>query len=509
MIIRFRNLGKIKKTELDLRPMTVIIGPNNSNKTYIAYSIYGLWRAQRRRFRSSLAFSLQKGLGNSAGNQQRSSPTHAHFFVDVTPEFLGHIMERVRSVCGSFQAGLSTYFQDSSNKLFMNTSYDLQLSEEEVIKKLSGMSEYRSTMRQDDVRYGYGVTYSEKQIHVEWTNPDADGNDSGSGLGLDDHRKEAQELASVPVSSFLLNALFPASFLLPAARNAFIITYKMLETRRYKLMREIHRQRRGREGDDPQSDDLAQEEEPVRYPQPVEDFLDFLTDIENVSVRPRGMTKSFRAFTQMADAIEASIQDGDKMRYRPTVLGGKEIVIDVGGEVDIDLYNASSSIKQLAPLLLYLRYRARENDLLIIDEPEMNLHPESQVKLLEVLALLVNHGVSVLMTTHSPYIMAHLNNLTQDVVATQTVKNRQAKSLYLKNADSFLTMDQVSAYEMRDNQLHSLKEEGYGIRWNTLSDVSVDLQQKYFEIYEEGHAKEKTRAARRPTKDARRQEGQD
>ncbi|MGL5033044.1 MAG: AAA family ATPase, partial [Microcystaceae cyanobacterium] len=39
MKVKFWNLGSIKEAELDLRPLTVIIGPNNSNKTYIAYSI--------------------------------------------------------------------------------------------------------------------------------------------------------------------------------------------------------------------------------------------------------------------------------------------------------------------------------------------------------------------------------------------------------------------------------------------------------------------------------------
>jgi predicted ATPase len=50
MKIKFWNLGSIKEAELDLRPLTVIIGPNNSNKTYIAYSIYGLWRELRHSF---------------------------------------------------------------------------------------------------------------------------------------------------------------------------------------------------------------------------------------------------------------------------------------------------------------------------------------------------------------------------------------------------------------------------------------------------------------------------
>ena len=40
MKIRFSNLGTIRETVIDLRPLTVIVGPNNSSKTYLAYSIY-------------------------------------------------------------------------------------------------------------------------------------------------------------------------------------------------------------------------------------------------------------------------------------------------------------------------------------------------------------------------------------------------------------------------------------------------------------------------------------
>jgi hypothetical protein len=49
-----------------------------------------------------------------------------------------------------------------------------------------------------------------------------------------------------------------------------------------------------------------------------------------------------------------------------------------------------------------------------------------------------------------------------------------------------LRPEDVSAYEMKDNKLVSLKDDEYGIRWDTLSDVSVDVQQKYFEIFESG-----------------------
>jgi hypothetical protein len=79
--------------------------------------------------------------------------------------------------------------------------------------------------------------------------------------------------------------------------------------------------------------------------------------------------------------------------------------------------------------------------------------------------------------------MDHLNSL---VSGNPDVLKKQAVALYLKDDRAFVSFESVSAYEMRDNQLHSLKDED--IRWDTLSDVSHELQHKYFQIYERGKA---------------------
>jgi predicted ATPase len=225
--------------------------------------------------------------------------------------------------------------------------------------------------------------------------------------------------------------------------------------------------------------DLLREQGDLSYPQPIEDFLDFLTDVELQKETIKNLEEK-KEFLKLADDIEKYIQSQNKTQLKGTKLRGKELKVNVKKDLNIDLYNASSSIKQLAPLLLYLRYRAKKNDLLIIDEPEMNLHPESQVKLLEALAILTNLGVSVLLTTHSPYFMSHLNNLVAGNKDNPKVVKKQAKSLYMQNENAFLRLEDVSAYEMKDNKLVSLKDDEYGIRWDTLSDVSVDVQQKYF-----------------------------
>ena len=40
MKVEVKNLGIIKKAELEIKPFTVIIGPNNTNKTWLTYAIY-------------------------------------------------------------------------------------------------------------------------------------------------------------------------------------------------------------------------------------------------------------------------------------------------------------------------------------------------------------------------------------------------------------------------------------------------------------------------------------
>ena len=47
----------------------------------------------------------------------------------------------------------------------------------------------------------------------------------------------------------------------------------------------------------------------------------------------------------------------------------------------------------------------------MVDEPELNLHPENQRRIARLFARLVNAGVKVFITTHSDYIVKELNTL--------------------------------------------------------------------------------------------------
>ena len=41
MKAKFKNIGPIHEAELELKDLTIIAGPNNTGKPYLAYTLYG------------------------------------------------------------------------------------------------------------------------------------------------------------------------------------------------------------------------------------------------------------------------------------------------------------------------------------------------------------------------------------------------------------------------------------------------------------------------------------
>ncbi len=79
------------------------------------------------------------------------------------------------------------------------------------------------------------------------------------------------------------------------------------------------------------------------------------------------------------------------------------------------MHNTASGIKQIGIIQLLLSNRKlKENCFLIIDEPEVNLHPDWQFKLANILMLLVKKlNVSIYINTHSPLFIEAINAFSE------------------------------------------------------------------------------------------------
>ncbi len=81
---------------------------------------------------------------------------------------------------------------------------------------------------------------------------------------------------------------------------------------------------------------------------------------------------------------------------------------------EIKALNTASGMKSFGIIQLLLHANAiNERTLLIIDEPENHLHPEWQVKYADVLTELVKENISVIINSHSPYMIQALNHFSE------------------------------------------------------------------------------------------------
>ncbi|OFD90590.1 MULTISPECIES: AAA family ATPase [Bacillus cereus group] len=74
--------------------------------------------------------------------------------------------------------------------------------------------------------------------------------------------------------------------------------------------------------------------------------------------------------------------------------------------------NVASGIKSFSMIQMLLKAQViNERTILIIDEPEIHLHPKWQIKYCEIIVKLASLGVKVVVTSHSPYIIQALKVL--------------------------------------------------------------------------------------------------
>ena len=103
------------------------------------------------------------------------------------------------------------------------------------------------------------------------------------------------------------------------------------------------------------------------------------------------------------------------------ILGGQ--IIKENGEllfvrnngVKSHMKNTSSGVKQVAIIqTLLMNNELEENSFLIMDEPEVNLHPEWQIKFAKILVLLVKElNLSIFVASHSPFFIEAIELYSQ------------------------------------------------------------------------------------------------
>ena len=258
------------------------------------------------------------------------------------------------------------------------------------------------------------------------------------------------------------NAIFGNSFFTPfissAERTGATIFRKELNFARNRLLEGMGRA-------DQESDLrklLFEAYQP--YPIPIHYNVEFTHNLEDVAKKQSFLAKEHpEVLADFADIIggEYTITQDDQLYYTPK-----------GTRDKLTMVESSSAVRSLVEIGFYLRHVARKGDLLMVDEPELNLHPANQRRIARLFARLVNLGVKVFITTHSDYIVKELNTLIMLNHDKPHLKRIAEENGYRQS--ELMRSDQVKVY-MTQEALMPL-EEGQKRRRRglTLVEAAVD-----------------------------------
>jgi predicted ATPase len=126
--------------------------------------------------------------------------------------------------------------------------------------------------------------------------------------------------------------------------------------------------------------------------------------------------------------------------------------------------DTSNGIKMFGYLqILLLNKTIKQDTLLILDEPEVHLHPKWQLKYAEILIKLVQSGVKVLVNSHSPYMVeaielyAKIDKINSNFYLSNISDNGKF-SIFTDVSDNLENIYKKLADPISDLEILSLKE---------------------------------------------------
>lgn len=495
MHLRVENLGPLREAEVDLsKSLIVLTGPNNTGKTYLAWSVYGLSQA---RTQSPLKVPILDEWAQS----MMGSSSHE---LDLETMPSGRLQELLLALAASYREQLHLCFA-AERDAFRDVKVELVEDGggiRDIVSafdhpgimsflRLSALPETLASSRCVLVRAVEGTSRLKLAVLDGSTGLRTlgslalrEGESPPSDAELDAITQEwlggapSKELAQAArtireiLEAGVSRAFLQPCVLFPAERIAVNIFAKELALKRSKLVDDlVDEALEGREG-------LPLErvtERVGRYPWPIRDSLRVANDLAQLA-------KQGSSFADLAEELEASVLGG---RVRASEHGEMLFSPSSSPERQLNMHLTASVVKSLSSLVFYFRHMAKLGDFIIVDEPELNLHPDNQRVIARVLAKAVNRGFRVMVSTHSDYVIRELNNL----IMLSRLPEEELEALGFE-PEWALAPEKVGVYLFSGGTAKSVPVEETGFSVGTIDEVTsrlnADTQKLYARLEGEG-----------------------
>jgi len=381
MKFHFENLGLLDDANLELSDLTVICGLNNTGKTYVTYATYALLSGWRRLVEWDISPTNKRALQENGILK-----------VDLQKEFVEK-WDQVRIDTAAKWKDFLPFALAAPTERFAETklSFDFPITSVWIEQGF----ESESTSEQGKIIFTAKKPEGSSEIEIVALRETYD--TTWPQFALEDFVRQVMLDA-------VLGPFLPNVFMASAERTGAAIFKDELNLTKNKIVGLLSQLEK----------DKAQHITPTAlfdavykrgYALPVDDNVRFVNRLQALE-DSRG--KLIARHPELRDDFR-DITGGEYVTNKD----GNTHFIPSGAKrgTKLALTEASSAVRSLLVLWYWLNGLAAKGDFLMIDEPELNLHPVNQRKMARFLVKLVNLGVKVFVTTHSDYIVKEFNTL--------------------------------------------------------------------------------------------------
>ncbi|HBY7036496.1 TPA: hypothetical protein MI570_27465 [Klebsiella pneumoniae] len=456
MKIKVENLGFISSGEIDIKDLTIIFGKNNVGKTYLSYATYGML---------SRLSSLSEGSTVISKTDLNKLRLDGSISIDTSKIASKEIIQKINR---DFTKSLSSYFNAKEDS-FKETNIEIEpnFKNGDLLKQ-----SFSSTINFDGSGfYSFNKAKDSSEIIITFVKLPEEASNSSPNVTLSDDT--ISSILSSITSNILLKNIFKGlsrPFVITSERTGISLFYKEMDSHRSSLIEKLITVK---------SNSIAPINKKLSaYSTPISDNINIIRQYESLTKR-----KSFlyskngsKNKKQISESLENILSGSFKHDNGETIFIKKENDRDISIPMPI----SSSSVKSLFLLDLYIKHIAHYGDFLVIDEPELNLHPENQVKMAELIVRLINSGIKIIMTTHSDYIIKEINNR---IMLSNITEKGNLYDLDLTDIDA-LRQERVSAFTICDDgKIKEISVDKYGINQEIFDDVILSLNERSDLIY--------------------------
>jgi predicted ATPase len=429
--IEIRRFGPVREGEIELAPLTILVGPNGSGKSYVAMALHSIDNTTAfSNFMDYYYLSDEADIGTSTEIEQKIDELRETGETEIPPHILNKVAEHFYKQ--AFSVGLT----ENIESIFATEVSDLiQLNKRRLrfdmnLRNDTGDMRLGCYLNQDSLNIDYFPEYNKSAV-IESIEGEQRKHYRISSRG--DSEDDALDIrSSVMAKERVYRYLFfymvsksfspsSSSHYLPAGRAGLLQSHEVLARGAFDSLSQVGHER-------------------IELPAFSGVVSNYLNELVSLAGADEG------ELSDLAQEFEENTLDGEINVEKPDQRPYPEITFEQSGR-EFPLRLASTSVSELAPLVLYTKYVLSEDSVIVIEEPGGHLHPENQRKVADFILRLIDRDVKVIVTTHSDFFLDQINN---SIRLSQVSKEKRKKE----------GLEDVSTISHEDVSAHVFTREG-------------------------------------------------